>query len=273
MNRTVERVLLAAVVLGLFVPGAVRLADPFEGHDHSSSLTIDDSQPPAEMAYDAMMQTERHSYTVTATVTWFEQRYPDVTTHRIDNANHQALVDNRPQENTVFRNEHTKWETTSEGGFGNWSQKESPDRYTETFRPQAVRNSESNVTVIRSNQTVTVLRVNNNTTVSDIVSDTAPPASSVVRWNNLTLHIDRNEQVLRRAVFQGRNVQHLRGKSNRSRIVYRFSRWDETTVDRPRSIPYTLKEIVDDIRDQDDHHRSSRASASNVNTVQPRGMA
>lgn len=269
MNKTAERILLAVVLLGLFIPGAVRLADPLGPHHDHSDVTIDDSQPPAEMAYNAMAQTERRSHTLTMGTTIDGTWQPDAFVIKTDHTNHRERVDANAFNATLYKNNHVIWRLER---FDHWERLDSSVRsYTyRTFNPEAVRDDSANVTQVRGNETTVVLRVNDNATVSNITEDTQ--AFTCYNWNNLTLHIDREEQVLRQAIVEGHTAENCGDGFWTMKIVYRFSNWDETTVNRPSSIPYTPEELIDDVMEWREHHPSAQTRASTTSSGQSEVM-
>ncbi|WP_135852811.1 hypothetical protein [Halorussus salinus] len=274
-----RRVLLAAVVaLALTTAGVVgyRLADPATP-DHDLDL----AESPDEIAYDALSQLDHRDYAVE----WRIPPAPDDERGESDDADSSASRDYRVflsaavegSENRIrvvpsagpatFATENCVWSLRSaDGGTDppsacNFGGRQRP---TEFYRLHgdwdAVREPDANVTVVRENESVLVLRIDDTDTAQylatgrDGIGDTEYARERGLRAN-LTLVVDKTEGHLRRLVF-GRSAlsetdEESGAAGNRtrdhSRHVYAFSKWGETTVERPDWAGYSLAEFLLDV--------------------------
>ncbi len=268
------RVLLAAVVaLSLATAGVVgyRLADPGAHPDHDLDL----AESPDEIASDALSQLDHRDYAVE----WRIPRAPDDQRTSTGEGRDSRVYLNATVEGSrnrvrtqsgdvaAFANDHCVWSVRSdERGTDGPSacDFERRQRPTEFYRLHgdwaAVREPDANVTVVRENESLLVLRVNDTDTTQylatgrDDVSDTEYARERGLRAN-LTLVVDREAGHLRRLVF-GRSTlsetdEESGGAGNRtrehSRHVYVFSKWGETTVERPDWAGYSLEEFLADV--------------------------
>jgi len=262
-----RRVLLAAVVaLSLTTAGVVgyRLADPATP-DHDLDLT----ESPDEIASDALSQLDHRDYAVE----WRVPPAPDERASTADGRDYRVFLSAtvegsknriRTQSGGVaaFANDHCVWSVRSDE-----RDTDGPDacdferrqRPTEFYRLHgdwaAVREPDANVTVVRENESLLVLRVNDTDTAQylatgrDGISDTEYARERGLRAN-LTLVVDRDAGHLRRLVF-GRSTLSETDEENptrdHSRHVYAFSKWGETTVERPNWAGYSLAEFLVDV--------------------------
>lgn len=263
-----RRVALAAVlVLSLSTAGVVgyRLADT----GANDPREIEFSEPPDEVAYDALAQLDDRDYTVEWRIppapdddgvesSDAPDRYRVFLRVTVEGSEGRLLA--RPGTGPVtFGNDHCRWSLRPDDRGT-----DRPDRceYTGRQKPasfyglhadwDAVRDADANVTVVRENESAVVLRVNDTDTAyylktgSENLTETDAARREGIRAN-LTLVVDREAGHLRRLEYglsrlskdgrQGRTRKH-------GRTVYVFSEWGDATVERPDWAGYSLAEFL-----------------------------
>ncbi|WP_168216208.1 hypothetical protein [Halorussus halobius] len=269
-----RRVALAVLLASLSVAGVVgvHLARPSAGDAHEVAF----SEPPDEVAYDALAQLDDRDYAV-------EWRVPTASDGEAESNDEAGASDGsddyrvflrvtvegsenrllaRPSSGPLtFATDHCSWTVRTDDaadGRPDETNDRRPDRcsfsgaqspapfYGVHANWSAVR--DANVTVVRENASAVVLRVND--TGAAYAITTGADLSETAREDglraNLTLVVDRDAGHLRRLEC---GISHLSGEdSDRTReygrTVYAFSEWGDASVDRPDWAGYSLAEFL-----------------------------
>lgn len=264
-----RRAVLAVVLLvSATVTGVVgyRLADSGGTDVRQSAHEIDFSDPPGEIAYDALAQTGERDYTVESLVdrelagaVKQENGLFLVFRGRIEQTDGQAYFESfvGPDE---FANEHCRWfqKGTTERlnrhpmDCGYDERLELTELYIRHGEWTAVRQPGANVSIVAEKRTTLVLRVNDTDTAHFLESGERNVTDSGrdIRYRaNLTLYVDKDDGHLRRFVFAKSYLPNGNESRERERFryVYVYSDWGNTTVERPDGAGYTLAEFLLDV--------------------------
>lgn len=245
-RRRARRAVLLLVVLS-FVWGGVRLADPLA--NTSERRTVDASEPPAEIAYDAMMQTEDGNY---AYVLWFgnETERERVAQVRVDTADRQFKVvepADDGQRGVTYGDEGGTWHRNTVDG--RWFATVVRSAGHGVFRKEGAVLDDADVSVVARNNSTVVVRVNDTAAAmlldgDNISADREPRAS-------LTLVVDRERGVLVRSVYRYSFLDGTDENATRqvSVVTREYRRWGAVDVERPVGLPYGFISTLNDLTD------------------------
>lgn len=228
MNRRNRR-LLGFVIAGILVLAGVRIVDPAVMMDRSPSVDLSD--PPGEIAHDAIsdLQSADYTYTMIANGTVIYER-------RVENTDRQAftrmLVESPSDRRQWFSTDGMAW---FRRGSRAWS-KNPPGLFrTNSENPFAAPSVRSDATIINESNRTLEIRIEERETVRRIAEVDAC-------YGPVILEIDTESRRLK-------TVQRLYECSNeRYWIEYQFSAYGETEVTRPDGVPpFSVEEFFWDV--------------------------
>lgn len=261
--RAVRTAVLLAVVAG-FVVGGVRLFAP--PGPPTPGVAVDASEPPAEVAYDAMRTTEARSYAVRV-VYHFEDGQRR-TTRRVDPRGRQVYVVRDvgsegwpayvPRE--TYAEQQTAWDRDPDrsgpfawtGGPGTYA----PDG--EYAHDEVVLEAGADVSVVAENRTTLVVRVNDTDAARELITGRAD-ATELEYWRgrelraSYTLVIDRRAGVLRRSTYRQSALNGTGPDAVRTSFIAekRYRDWGEVEVRRPFWLPRSFVDLFGDVLEGD----------------------
>lgn len=238
-------VLLAGVAWGIYTPPT----EPVEPR------TVDLSESPEQVAYDAMLETRERDFTATiVTVTGTNESGEEVepqkfATYRMENTERQFLVDQhwRSDNPRVFTNRYYSWVRYESTGEVNRVPVGGQRPQTRFENPSAVLTATNDVTIITDTEETLAIEVNGSwKTVWEIRGHGDLNSRGPDRVT-LTLYVDKESRHLRRAeVNQSWVTETDDGETIRKyhTTIERYRHWDDTEVKRPDWANYQLMEFV-----------------------------
>lgn len=252
--RRAGRVLIVVVVATSFVWGGVRLADPVASAPSAGPEPVDDSAPPARIAYQAMTQPTTASHEVTA----FVGNTSSLTRAyklRVEPGDRQVrgrfVFHTGRLDREVYGSDAGAWQRYAENGTSvtawGWDATGTSVVWHDRFyRPSAVLETDADVAVVERDEETLVVRIEDTDTAVLLARDLANyTAQNPDVEANLTLGIDRQHGVLEWSRFRRSD-----GSGFTSVTVQRFDRWGEVEVRRPRGLPQSFTTVLWDLQNR-----------------------